>query len=123
MNDLVPFLVILSRVCMGGFFLFAGIANTRSVDVIVAQLRRPVPQPRLLVMAGIAIQIVAGAMLVLSIWPALGALALIVFIVAAVYLFHDFWNVKGAERAGHINSVLSDVGLVGGFLAIIATAI
>lgn len=123
MRDLVPFLVIASRVCIGGFFLVAGIRNTRHVDAIVAQLRRPVPQPRLLVIAGTVLQIVAGAMVTFSLWPALGALGLIAFLGAAVFLFHDFWNAEGAEREAHINSVLPDVALLGAFLAIIAGAI
>ena len=83
---------------------------------------RGVRQARAALLAGSVLQVVCGAMLVIGIWTALAAVALIVFLVVATWMFHNFWDRQGPERAAGINGVVSNVALLGGFLLIIATA-
>lgn len=123
MSDLAPVLVLISHVLLGGFFLVSGIRNTQHIDGVVAQLRVPLPSPRLVIMVGVGIQIVAGAMVAFNLWPALGAVALVVFLLAAIVMFHDFWNMSGAERTSHFNSTLSALALTGGFVGVVANSI
>ena len=65
-------------------------------------------------------EILGGASVALGIYPALGALALAVFTLAASVLYHNFWAMQGEERASHLNSMASNLALVGAFLIIIA---
>lgn len=120
MTSLPGFLTIVSQILLGGYFLVSGLRNTRNVDGVIAQLRVPLPYPRLVIMAGVGIQIVGGATVAFGIWPAAGATALVVFLVAAILMFHDFWNMTGAERTGHFNATLTALALAGGFIGVIA---
>jgi putative oxidoreductase len=115
-------LIILGRIGLGGYFLIAGIRNFTNLAVLDPMMEaRKAPQPWLLLRVGLAVQTVAGAMVTLSLWPALGAFALAVFTIAANAMFHGFWEYTGEERKAHINSVLTNSAVVGGLLLVIAT--
>jgi putative oxidoreductase len=42
------------------------------------------------------------------------------FVVAATWMFHNFWDHEGLERGSRLNGVISNVALIGGFLLVIA---
>ena len=121
-HDFASALIVLGRLCLGGFFLTAGIRNFLNLAVLdpLMTARNP-PQPRLLLRAGLTVETVGGAMVAFGPWPALGASALVAFTIAATAMFHSFWESTGEERTTNINWVLTNVGVVGGLLLVIAT--
>ena len=122
-TDLTSTLIFLARLLMGGAFAFAGLRNLTNVPFLTGMMAaRGVPQARAALLAGSVLQVVCGAMLVIGIWTALAAVALIVFLVVATWMFHNFWDRQGPERAAGINGVVSNVALLGGFLLIIASS-
>lgn len=123
MSNPETLLLAVSHLLLGGFFLISGIRNTRNIDGVIAQLRVLVPYPRFVIAVGVGIQIVGGAMVAFGVWPALGAAVLVVFLLSAIVMFHDFWNMRGPERTGHINSALTALALAGGFVGVIAASI
>lgn len=111
------------RVLLGGAFLFAGLRNTSSMPVLAGLMAaRGVPLAKLAVAIGVGIEIVAGALLVLGLWPAAAAAALILFLVVATPIFHNFWDHTGLERANHINGTVINVALAGSFLMVMTNA-
>jgi uncharacterized membrane protein YphA (DoxX/SURF4 family) len=65
--------------------------------------------------------LVAGAAAVLTgVYPAVGALAVVVFLVPITVVMHDFWTVTGPERQNERIHFLKNVGLVGGALVFLA---
>jgi putative oxidoreductase len=116
-------LMIIGRFLVGAYFLNSGIRNLAHLDSHTDKLADSgVPQPRLVLLAGIALMILGGLSVGLSLWPGLGALALIVFTIAATVLYHNFWAFSGPERASKLNSVISNAAMTGGLLVILATA-
>lgn len=115
-------LTILGRLLLGGAFVFAGARNIANVPLLSGMMAaRGVPQVRLCLWLGIALQIVAGAMLIAGLCAAWAAAGLIAFLAVATVMFHNFWDYQGADRASRINGVVSNVALVGSFLLVIAT--
>lgn len=110
-----------ARLLLGGAFVFAGLRNIQNA-ALVSQLMttRGVPQARLVLWLGIVLQIIAGALVIAGIWTALAAACLILFLIVATPMFHNFWDHQGAERASRINGFVGNVALTGGFLALIA---
>jgi putative oxidoreductase len=84
---------------------------------------RGVPQARLTLWLGIVLQIVAGGLVVSGIWTALAAACLILFLLVATPMFHNFWDHRGLERAARINGLVGNVALTGGFLALMGQAL
>lgn len=63
---------------LGGAFVFAGIHNILNAPLLTQLISaRGVPQARLMLWLGIALQLAAGALLIAGIWTALAAAGLI----------------------------------------------
>jgi len=110
-----------ARLLLGGAFVFAGLRNIQN-RAFLAQLMvgRGVPLARLALWLGIVLQIVAGALVISGILTALAAACLILFLIIATPMFHNFWDHQGPERAARINGFVGNVALTGGFLALMA---
>jgi putative oxidoreductase len=109
-----------ARLLLGGAFVFAGLRNIQNRPLVASLMAsRGVPQAKLALWLGIVLQVVAGALVIAGISIAPAAAALILFLIVATPMFHNFWNHQGPDRASRINGVVSNVALGGGFLALI----
>lgn len=118
-------LLILAHLLLGGAFVVFGIRNIKSIPGLASVLAgRKVTQPETAAKFGVGLQIVGGALTVLSPFVPfaglLGGLALIVFLVLATVLFHPFWEFTGEERRPHVQAFIMNSGLTGAFLLVIA---
>lgn len=117
-------LYYIGRFLLGAAFVVFGLRNISGIPRLTeAMEKKGVPQARALMTIGVGIQIVGGLMVALGIFPWLGALALIAFLLLATYLFHAFWEYPAEERTPHINSCIMNIGLSGAFLAIMAVSL
>jgi putative oxidoreductase len=70
--------------------------------------------------------LIGGALAVLAgVYPALGSLAVVAFLVPITVIMHDFWTMEGQDRQNEQIHFLKNVGLLGGafvFLALSTTA-
>jgi putative oxidoreductase len=116
-SDFSSGLVLIGRILLGGAFVFAGIRNITNASVVSGMMvARGVPIAMPGLYAGIALQIVAGLLFAAGLWVSYAAAALIVFLIAATPMFHDFWNYRGPERAAKFNGWISNAAITGGLL-------
>ena len=116
-SELAAASIAVGRILLGGAFVFAGIRNIMNASLVSGMMAaRGVPLAKPALYAGIVLQIVAGVLLAAGLWVACAATALIVFLIAATPMFHNFWDVQGPERAAKINGWVSNVALAGGLL-------
>ncbi|MER8486292.1 DoxX family protein [Mesorhizobium sp. M1322] len=114
-------ILLVARLLLGGAFVFAGLRNVQNVTFLTQLMTiRGVPQARLMLWLGIVLQTVAGGLVIVGIWTALAAACLILFLLVATPMFHNFWDHQGPERASRINGFVGNVALTGGFLALAA---
>ncbi|MEF8813775.1 MAG: DoxX family protein [Halovenus sp.] len=70
--------------------------------------------------------LIAGALAVLlGVYPAVGVLAIVAFLVPVTVVMHDFWTMEGQEGQNERIHFLKNVGLIGAalmFLSLPATA-
>lgn len=114
-------LMIAGRVIFGAFFLIAGVRNFLHFGerkVLATNYGRPLPAPLLAI--GFAAQLLGGLSLILGLWPAIGALILIAFLIAATPLYHNLFMFQGKERDPHLYLTLVNITLCGGLLMVIA---
>ncbi|MER8422102.1 DoxX family protein [Mesorhizobium sp. M1403] len=113
-----------ARLLLGGAFVFAGLRNIQNAAFLTQLMTtRGVPQARLVLWLGIVLQTVTGALVIAGIWTAAAALCLVLFLVVATPMFHNFWDHQGPERASRINGFVGNVAPTGGFLALIAQSL
>jgi putative oxidoreductase len=123
-TDPATLITLLARLLLGGSFLLFGIRNIWNIDGLTAALTaRGMMLPRLSAMIGVGLQIVGGALTAIGPFGLAGGVMLIVFLVFATVLFHNFWDYSGAERTTHFNATVMNVGLVGAFLLPVAAGL
>lgn len=114
-------LMLIGRIIFGLFFVIAAFRNTIHFrERIPARTNYDFDLPVPLVAIGFAMQWIGGLSLLLGLWPVLGALVLIVFLVLATALYHNLFRFQGKERDPHLYLVLVNITLASGLLLIIA---
>ncbi|HVY20170.1 MAG TPA: DoxX family protein [Bauldia sp.] len=119
---MTPALIVLGRFLLGANFAYWGISNVRNIgnlDPMIAG--KGVPQPWYALRLALAVEVIGGVLLALSIWPALAALSLIAFTIVVTPFFHAPWTVTGDQRKAEIGNVVTNGCVVGGLLLAVAT--
>ena len=105
------------------FFLIVGIRNLSShyVEDHVKRLTfSKAPMPRQVFWAGIILEAVGCALVLLNWHPAIGVLLLIIFTVVAALLLLRFWDMEDPmKRTGMQNGFLANIAIVGGLLLLL----
>ncbi len=115
-------LIIVGRFLLGLMFVIAGTRNFLHLSERAAQRTSyGFTLPAWLVGIGFAVQLIGGLSVLLGLWPAWGALALIVFVIAATAFYHNLLMFTGKDRDPHLYFVTVNAALCGAFLLVIAT--
>ena len=104
-------------------FLGTGVRNAlwRFEQHLDRMLAYRVPQARLALIAGLALQFAGGVLLLFDVQRALGAGLLIAFTVAASAIFHRWWLVADPLLSHlHLSNLIVNCGVVGGLLLVAA---
>ena len=122
--DLLGLLYLFGRFLLGGLFVVGGVEHFFVLPLLSGIMAaRGVPAARAVLILGSLWQILFGALLVLGIWLAPSAFALILFTLVASPIFLDYWNKSGPERANQRNGFLVNVALAGALLMVAAQAL
>ncbi|MGB3337271.1 MAG: DoxX family protein [Devosia sp.] len=122
--DSTTLILSLARVLLGGSFLLFGIRNIWNIAGLTAGLTaRGMLLPRVSAIIGVGLQIVGGALTAIGPFGLVGGVMLIVFLVFATVLFHNFWDYSGTDRTTHFNATIMNLGLVGAFLLPVAAGL
>ena len=117
-------LILTGRVILGLFFVIAGIRNAlRFNERKEMATNYGWTLPALVMALGFASQFVGGLSVAFGIYPAWGAALLILFLICATLLYHNFLLFEGEERLPHLYFTLVNVALCGYCLLIIGLAL
>ena len=122
--DLPGMLYLFGRFLLGGLFVFGGIEHFFILPLLSGIMAaRGVPAARAVLILGSLWQILFGVLIILGLWLAPAAFALILFTLVASMIFLDYWNKSGLERANQRNGFLVNIALVGALLMVAAQAL
>ena len=116
------YLTLASRVMIAAIFFMSAIGNKIPNFTGVAQYmaKEGVPFPRIM-LAGAILFLIAGSLSIMAGYKTrIGASLLLVFLIAATYYFHDFWNFQGDERQPQMIQFMKNLSLMGTMLFLIA---
>lgn len=86
-------LVLIGRIVFSALFLVSALAHFTQAEAMTGYARsRGVPAARAAVLLGGVVLLLGGLSVLLGVWPDLGALLLIVFLVPTAVLMHGFWK-------------------------------
>jgi uncharacterized membrane protein YphA (DoxX/SURF4 family) len=106
------FALVVGYLALGNLLdLEASVGYARSKGAPLASLTVPLG----------SLGLVAGSLAVLlGVYPGLGALAVVVFLVPITLVMHDFWTMEGQDRQNEQIHFLKNVGLLGIALVFLA---
>jgi putative oxidoreductase len=117
-------LLVLGRVLLGGFYVYAGVHHFFIMPPLTAMISaRGIPFARIVLILGSLFQIVAGALFILNIFTVAAALGLIVFTIAASIMLLNFWDMDEPMRQTAKTAWQTNTAIVGGLLIAAAYAV
>ncbi len=133
---MMPALVTLGRILFCVLFVFSGASKLLDLTA-TAQMTEKIVLPaivspytqqletmtgmsmaQLLAIASGAIEVICGVMIALNLGARFFAVILILFVAAATFYFHDFWNQTGADARGNLVHALKNLSIIGALLMI-----
>ena len=76
------------------------------------------PMPHMLAIAAGAVELICGIMIALNFGARFFAILLILFVVAATFYYHDFWNQTGADARNSLVHALKNLSIIGALFMI-----
>jgi putative oxidoreductase len=73
---------------------------------------------KMLAIAAGLLELLGGLLIALNVGARFFALLLVLFVMAATFYFHDFWNQSGAEASNNMVHALKNLSLIGGLFVI-----
>ncbi|WP_255150196.1 quinol oxidase [Halorarius halobius] len=114
---------LLSRVLFGLVVGYLALGNLLDLESSVGYARsKGAPLASVSVPAGSLGLIAGAASVVAGVYPAVGAAAVVVFLVPVTGIMHDFWTLEGQDRQNERIHFLKNVGLIGAALVFLALA-
>jgi putative oxidoreductase len=132
----MPAFVTLGRILFAVLFVFSGASKLLDLSA-TAQMTEKIVFPaivapytaqletltgmsmaHLLAIVSGALEVICGVMIALNFGARFFAIVLILFVAAATYYFHDFWNQTGAEARGNLVHALKNLSLIGALFMI-----
>jgi putative oxidoreductase len=121
MSTVAGVVLLAGRIFFAGMFGYAARGHIANHARYVAGSGKKLPIPYLAGWPTGVLFVFADISIVVGIWPDIGTLLLVAFLVPAALLFHPYWTFKDAtERRTHEGSFYRDVSLLGAALALFA---
>src|SRR6202030_4453249 len=132
----MPAFITFGRILFAVLFIFSGasklldLATTAQMTekiVIPAALSTYTSQlegvtgmstPQMLAIAAGAVELICGFMIALNFGARFFAILLILFVAAATFYYHDFWNQAGPEARNNMVHALKNLALIGALFMI-----
>jgi putative oxidoreductase len=112
---------LFGRILLSAIFLISGFAKITDWSGTAGHMEKAgmVAIPLFLVGA-IVLEIGGGLSVHLGWFTRIGTVALVVFLVAATLVFHNFWAYDGAERTQQMINFMKNLAIMGGLLTLMA---
>lgn len=120
MKALRSLFTLIARWCIAAIFIFSGASKLIFFDQTHAYMAsKGFTAIPLFLFGAVLLEFVGGLSLILGYKTRFGATILLLFLIPTTAIFHDFWNVEGADRALQQLMFLKNLAIFGGLLYIL----
>lgn len=112
---------LIGRIMFVAVFIASGIAHFQNREAMTqyAESKGAPGGEQGVLLSGAAI-ILGGLLILLGLWPDVGALLIFAFLLPTAYYMHDFWNITDPqEQQGQQAQFMKNVSMAGGALIIL----
>jgi len=114
---------LMARLLMAAIFLASAIGNKIPQFKATAEYMQSegVPNPKFALFGAIGLLLIGGLSVISGAWTRIGAMFLLVFLVAATYYFHDFWTFQDPiQKQLQTIQFMKNMAIAGGLLSLVA---
>lgn len=121
MNSMTHGLALIGRILLAAIFLSSGFGKIGGFQGLISTIAsKGFPLPEFFAAGTIALEMIAGLMLVVGWKVRWAALALAAFTLLLSFLFHNFWAMPEAQVVMQRIQFMKNMGIIGGLLYIAA---
>lgn len=115
-------LFLLGRILFGGYFLMSGFNHFAHVAMLSGYAQsKGVPAPKLAVIVTGLLLLLGGLSVLFGLYPTIGALALLLFLLPVTFMMHAYWKVQDPQmQMGERMNFMKNLALVGAALLLFA---
>lgn len=115
-------LLLIGRILYGGFFLIGGLNHFAKMSFYKQYASaKGIPAPGVGVAVGGLLILLGGLSVLLGLWPNVGLLLIVVFLLGATPTMHAFWSISDPmARMGEQVNFMKNVALLGAALSMMA---
>jgi uncharacterized membrane protein YphA (DoxX/SURF4 family) len=115
-------LFLLGRILFGGYFLMSGLNHFAHVAMLSGYAQsKGVPAPKLAVIVTGLLLLLGGLSVLFGLYPTIGALALLLFLLPVTFMMHAYWKVQDPQmQMGERMNFMKNLALVGAALLLFA---
>jgi len=114
---------LLGRLFIATIFLASAVGNKipQFQETVAYMASEGVPNPKFALFGAIGLLLIGAASVILGAWTRFGAIFLLVFLAAATYYFHDFWQFTDpGQRQLQTIQFMKNLAIGGGLLSFVA---
>jgi putative oxidoreductase len=114
-------MTVAGRILLAAIFILSGAGKLMGWSGTAGMMAaKGLPAPQVLLALAIAFEILGGLSVATGYRARIGALLLILFLIPATLVFHNFWAYQGGEREMQMAHFLKNVAILGGLLIVAA---
>jgi uncharacterized membrane protein YphA (DoxX/SURF4 family) len=118
----VDVIVLIGRILFAQMFVTSGLMHLKNAGMMSGYAKsKGVPVPTLAVLGSGLLILLGGLSVLLGVWPDLGSLLILAFLVPTAYSMHDFWKQTDPTiRRGEQVNFVKNISLAGASLMLFA---
>ena len=115
-------LLYIGRILFGGYFIFGGINHFTKLEMMSGNAKsKGAPSPKLSVAFSGLLLLIGGVSVLLNIFPIIGFISLVLFLVPVTLIMHAPWKVEDPQtKMGETVNFMKNFALVGAVLILLA---
>lgn len=114
------YLPVAGRFFLSLIFIMSGLSKIGGWEQTIQYMAsKGMPMTSSFLFGAIFLEIGGGLSLLLGFRAKIGAIALIVFLIPATFIFHNFWSYEGMEQQTQMIMFMKNLSIMGGLILIL----
>ena len=115
MGNIYVIAFLIGRILIGGFFIFAGFNHFAQLKMMAGYAKmKGAPAAEVAVGGSGVLLLLGGFSLLLGFHPTIGVILLILFLLPASFMIHNFWTIKDPQaRMGELVNFEKNIAILG----------
>lgn len=113
-------ILLLGRLGLCSIFLLAALGSLMNWSATVEFMRNAgIPMPNFMLIGALAFQIVGGFSVLIGYYARVGALLLLIFVLATAFTMHNYWAMAPEQQHDEMVQFMKNISIGGGLLMVI----